>query len=50
MLSEALAWAPVSIGPPLVGNMEGCSFLKTFEIKRYITRDVKCPVSGYLSS
>jgi hypothetical protein len=30
--------------------MEGCSFLRAFEMKRYITKDVKCPVSGYLSS
>ena len=31
-----------------MGNMNRCSFLKAFEIKRYIKRDVKCPVSGYL--
>jgi hypothetical protein len=36
MLSKALVWASVSIGAPLLGNMEGCSFLRAFEIKRYI--------------
>jgi hypothetical protein len=34
MLSKALEWAYVSIGT--LGNMEGCSFLKAFEIKGYI--------------
>ena len=48
MLNKALEWASVSIGAPLVGNMEGCSFLKAFEINRYSKRDVKCPVSWYL--
>jgi hypothetical protein len=43
MLSEALEWASVSIGAPLLGNMEGRSFLRVFEIKRYIKRDVKIP-------
>jgi hypothetical protein len=49
MLSKALEWASISIGDPLLGNMEGCSFLRAFEIKRYITKDVKCPIRGYLS-
>jgi hypothetical protein len=48
MLSKALEWASVSIGAPPLGNIEGRSFLRAFEIKRYITGDVKCPVSGYL--
>jgi len=39
--------ADVSIGAPLLGNMEGHPFLWAFEIKRYIKRDVKCPVSIY---
>jgi hypothetical protein len=29
--------------------MEGRSFLRAFEIKRYIKRYVKCPVSRYFS-
>jgi hypothetical protein len=41
MLSKALEWASVSIGGPLLGNMEGHSFLRPFEIKRYIKRYVK---------
>ena len=36
-------WASVSVGAPLLGNMEGCSFLRAFEIKRYIKTDVKIP-------
>jgi len=40
-LSKALEWASVSIGAQLLGNMEGRSFLRTFEIKRYIKRYVK---------
>jgi len=49
MLSKALEWVSVSIEAPLLGNMEGCSFLRAFEIKRYIKRYVKkCPVSRYL--
>jgi hypothetical protein len=41
MLSKAVAWASVSIEVPLLGNMEGRSFHKTFEIKRYIKRYVQ---------
>jgi hypothetical protein len=41
MLSKALAWVSVSIGAPLLGNMEGHSFLSDLEIKRYIKRYVK---------
>jgi hypothetical protein len=37
-ISKALEWASVSIGAPLLGNMEGHSFLRAFEIKRYIKR------------
>jgi hypothetical protein len=43
MLSKALEWASVSIGALLLGNMEGCCFLRAFEIKRYINRYVKMP-------
>jgi hypothetical protein len=41
MLSKAVEWASVSTGAPLLGNMEGHSFLRAFEIKRYIKRYVK---------
>jgi hypothetical protein len=43
MLSKNLEWASFSIEAPLLGNMEGCSFLRAFEIKRYIKRAVKMP-------
>jgi hypothetical protein len=46
---KALELTSVSIGAPLLGNMKGHSFLSAFEIKRYIKRYVKCPVSRYLS-
>ena len=43
MLSKALEWASVSLGASLLGNMEGRSFLRAFEIKRYIKRYVQMP-------
>jgi hypothetical protein len=43
VLSKALALVSVSIGAPLLGNLEGCSFLRAYEIKRYIKGDVKMP-------
>ena len=43
MLSKALEWVSVSIVAPLLGNMEGRSFLRAFEINRYIKRYVKMP-------
>jgi hypothetical protein len=54
MLSKVLEWACVSIGTLLLKNMEGRSFLTTFEIKRFIKRCVKTPckqvsLSIYLS-
>jgi hypothetical protein len=39
MLSKALDWASISIGVPLLGNMEGHSFLRAFEINR-LSRDI----------
>jgi len=50
MLSNALEWASVSIRTKLWGKMGGGSLLRAFEIKRYIKRDVKYPVSGYVST
>jgi hypothetical protein len=43
MLSKALEWASVSKWALLLGNMKGRSFLRAFEIKRYIKRCVKMP-------
>jgi len=50
MLSKALEWASVSIGAPLLGNIEGRSFSRVFEIKKYIKWYVKMPCKReYLS-
>jgi hypothetical protein len=43
MLSKAVLWASVSIGAQRLGNMEGRSFLRAFEIDRYIKRYIKMP-------
>jgi hypothetical protein len=43
MLSKVLEWASVSIAVPVLGNKEGRSFLRAFEIQRYIKRYVKIP-------
>jgi hypothetical protein len=40
MLSKALAWVSVSIGVPLLGNMEGRSFYRDCDIKKYIKKYV----------
>jgi len=40
---KALEWASISIGVLLLGNVEGRSFLRAFEIKIYIKRYVKMP-------
>jgi len=49
MLSKALEWASVSIGDPLLGNVERCSFPRVFEIKGYIKRYVKMPCKWGIS-
>jgi hypothetical protein len=43
MLSKAVEWSSVFIGAPLLENIEGRSFLRAFEIKRYIKRYIKMP-------
>jgi hypothetical protein len=43
MFSEALEWASVSIWALLLGNMEERSFLRAFEINKYIKGYVKMP-------
>jgi hypothetical protein len=40
---QVLEWASVSIGDPLLGNMERRSILRVFEIKKYIKRYVNMP-------
>jgi len=39
MLSKGLEWVSVSIGAPLLGNMEACSFLRALR-QRDISRDM----------
>jgi hypothetical protein len=41
MLRKAVEWASVSIGAPLVRNMEGRPFLWASEINRYIKMPCK---------
>jgi hypothetical protein len=43
MLSKALEWESVSIAAPLLGIMEGHSFHRAFEIKKYINIYAKMP-------
>jgi hypothetical protein len=40
---KVLEWVSVYIGALLFMNMEGCTFIRDFEIKRYIKRYVKMP-------
>ena len=47
MLRKALELASVSIGAPLLGGMEGRSFVRVFEIDRYIKRSVKMPCKRF---
>jgi hypothetical protein len=46
MLSKAQKWASASIWAPLLGNMEGCFFLRTFLYRgnfMRFSRDMKIP-------
>jgi hypothetical protein len=43
MLSKALEWTSFSIRAPLLGNMEGRTFLMALEIKKYIRKYVNMP-------
>ena len=59
MLSKALEMGACFHRGPLLGNMEGCSFLRAFKSRgKKILRGIfmrvssvmqKCPVNGYLS-
>jgi hypothetical protein len=49
MLSKALEWASVSVGDLLLGNVEGCSILRVFEIMGYIKGYVKMPCKWSIS-
>jgi hypothetical protein len=41
MFGQVLEWASVFQGAPCLGNMKGNSFLRAFEIKRYIKMPCK---------
>ena len=52
MLRKARKWASISIGAPLLGNMDGRFFLRTFLLEEFLLRLLeicKCPVDEYLS-
>jgi hypothetical protein len=40
LLSKALEWTSASVGALVLRSMEGHSFVRAFEIKRYINRFV----------
>jgi len=52
MLSKAQKWASISIGAPLLGNMEGHFFLGAFLLEEFLLGPLeirKCPVDENLS-
>jgi len=52
MLSKAQKWASISVGAPLLGNMDGHFFLRTFLLEEFllgILEICKCPVDKYFS-
>jgi len=52
MLSEAGKWEFISIGAPLLGNMDGCFLLRAFLLEEFLSGPLKirkCPVDDYLS-
>ena len=51
MLSKARKWAPISVGAPLLGNMDGRFFLGAFLLEESLLgllEICKCPVDEYL--
>jgi len=52
MLSKARKWASISIGAPLLGNMDGRFFLGAFLLDEFLLGHLeirKCPVDEYYS-
>jgi hypothetical protein len=43
LLSNAVEWASVSVEAPVLGNMEGRSILRAFEINKYMKGYVTMP-------
>jgi len=36
MLSKARKWVSISIGAPLLGNMDGCFYLRAFLLEEFL--------------
>ena len=52
MLSKARKWASISVGVPLLGNMDGRFFLRAFLLEEFLLgllETCKCPVDEYFS-
>jgi len=52
MLSKARKWASISVGAPLLGNMNGRFFLGAFLLEEFLiglSEICKCPVDEYFS-
>ena len=52
MLSKAQKWASLSIGDPLLRNMDGRFYLRAFLIEEFLLgllEICKCPVDEYFS-
>jgi len=50
MLSKARKWASISIGAPLLGNMDRRFFLRAFLLEEFLLgllEICKCPVDEY---
>jgi hypothetical protein len=52
MLSKARKWASISVGDPLLVNMDGRFFLRAFLLEEFLLgllEICKCPVDEYFS-
>jgi len=52
MLSKARKWVSISVGAPLLGNVDGCFFLTAFLLEEFLLgllEICKCPVDEYFS-
>ena len=52
MLSKARKWASISVGAPLLGNMDGRVFLRAFLLEEFLLGRLeicKCSVDEYFS-
>jgi len=52
MLSKARKWTSISVGAPLLGNMDRRFFLRVFLLEKFLVgllEICKCPVDEYFS-